>query len=30
VVLDSSDKPSLGKQLLPRLGLTEDSKTTDS
>jgi len=33
VVLESSVKPSLGKPWqagLPRLGLTEDSRTTDS
>jgi len=30
VVLESSVKPSLGMQFLPRLGLTEDSRTTDS
>jgi len=33
VVLESSVKPSLGKQFLHRLGLTEDnqdSRTTDS
>jgi len=30
MVLESSVKPSLGKQFLPRLALTEDSITTVS
>jgi len=29
VVLESSAKPSLGKKCLPRLGLTDDSRTTE-